>query len=130
MKKKIKISLIAVAFDNKYDTFNKKRNNVLLHRDKLPYTFLMSEKTIEEALERLTQKYLNFHFKWLDVNLVGFRNIDEATCEAIYFTQFPYSSGFNRLGTPTNLFDSDLAEKLGDYYLDAISRHTTRKFVL
>ena len=130
MKMKIKLTLIAVAFDNKYDSFNKKRNNVLLHRNSLPSSFLLSEKTIDEGLEKLTSKYLNFHFNWLDIGLVDFRRIDENTCEAIYFTQFPHSSGFNRLGTPTNLFDSELLETLGEYYLDTISRHTSRKFVL
>ena len=127
---KIKLTLAAVVFDNKYDTFNKNRNSVLLHKDSLPNTFLLSEASIDEALEKLCSKYLNFHFKWLDINLVDFRKLDDKTCEAIYFTQFPYSSGFNRLGTPTKLFGSDLEEKLGDYYLDTISRHTTRKFVL
>ena len=127
---KIKLTLAAVAFDNKYDTFNKNRNTVLLHKDRLPSTFLLSEASIDEALEKLSSKYLNFHFKWLDISLVDFRRLDEETCEAIYFTQFPHSSGFNRIGTPTNLFSSDLSEKVGDYYIDIISRHTTRKFVL
>lgn len=127
---KVKLTLVAVAFNNKYDSFNKKRNNVLLYKDSLPHSFLMSENTIDEALEKLTTKHLAFHFDWLDIHLVDFRRLDETTCEAVYFTQFPYAAGFNKLGIPENLFDPELSEKLGDYYFDIISRHTTRKFVL
>ena len=127
---KIKLTLIAIAFNNNHDTFSKRRNVILLHREELPNTLLLSENSIDECLKKLSEKYLNHHFAWLDINLVGFRRVDEDTCEAVYFTQFPYASGFNRLGTPVNFYEQNLSDLLGEYYIDIISKHTTRKFAL
>tara|TARA_R110000744_G_scaffold20622_1_gene54100 strand:+ start:4489 stop:4875 length:387 start_codon:yes stop_codon:yes gene_type:complete len=127
---KIKLTLIAIAFNNNHDAFSQRRNVVLLHKEMLPSTFLLSENSIDECLKKLSEKYLNHNFVWLDMNLVEFRRVDEDTCEAVYITQFPYASGFNRLGTPTNFYEQNLSDLLGEYYIDIISSHTARKFVL
>tara|TARA_R110000744_G_scaffold281753_1_gene393572 strand:- start:392 stop:775 length:384 start_codon:yes stop_codon:yes gene_type:complete len=124
---KIKITLLPVAFNNKFNSFDSKRNTLLTDGNK-PISRYMYSESVEECLKKLCEKYLFYSDSWLDIALVDFRKVSDSECEAVYFTQFPYVDGFHRAGTPNNLASEEILEKLGEYYIGILSTHTTRRF--
>jgi hypothetical protein len=124
---KIKITLLPVAFNNKFNSFDKKRNILLTDGDK-PISRYMYSESVEECIKRLCEKYLFHSDSWLDIALVDFRRASDEECEAVYLTQFPYVEGFYKSGTIDMLSSKETLEKLGEYYIGILSTHTTRRF--
>ena len=124
---KIKITLLPVAFNNKFNSFDNKRNTLLTDGDK-PISRYMYSESVEECLKKLCEKYLFYSDSWLDIALVDFRKVSDSECEAVYFTQFPYIDGFHRAGTPDSLASEETLEKLGEYYIGILSTHAIRRF--
>jgi hypothetical protein len=124
---KIKLTLLPVAFNNKFNSFHKNRNTLLTDKGK-PISRYMYSETVEECLKRLCAEYLHHSYSWLDITLTDFRRVSDNECEAVYFTQFPYVDGFQKSGTAESLSSEKTIEKLGEYYIGILSTHTTRRF--
>jgi len=124
---KIKITLLPVAFNNKFNSFDSNRNTLLTDGDKPISRYVYSE-SVDECLEKICTEYLHHSYSWLDITLTDFRRVLDSEFEAVYFTQFPYIDGFYRAGTPDNLSSEETLEKLGEYYVGILSTHTTRRF--
>tara|TARA_R110000824_G_scaffold55243_1_gene152265 strand:+ start:73 stop:456 length:384 start_codon:yes stop_codon:yes gene_type:complete len=124
---KIKLTLLPVAFDNKFNSFDKNRNTLLTNGGK-PISRYMYSEPVDECLKKLCEEYLHHSYSWLDITLADFRRVSDSECEAVYFTQFPYVDGFHRAGTSDSLASEETLEKLGEYYIGILSKHTTRRF--
>ena len=124
---KIKLTLLPVAFNNKFNSFDKKRNTLLTDGDK-PISRYMYSESVDECLKKLCTEYLHHSYGWLDIILADFRRVSDNECEVVYFTQFPYVDGFYRAGTPDSLASEETLEKLGEYYVGILSTYTTRRF--
>jgi len=124
---KIKLTLLPVAFNNKFNSFDKKRNTLLTDGDK-PISRHMYSESVDECLKKLCAEYLHHSYGWLDITLADFRRVSDGECEVVYFTQFPYVDGFHRAGTPESLASEETLEKLGEYYIGILSTYTTRRF--
>ena len=126
---KIKLTLLPVAFNNKFNSFDNKRNTLLMDGDKPISRYIYSE-SVDECLKKLCTEYLHHSYSWLDITLTDFRRASSDEFEVVYFTQFPYVDGFYRAGTPDNLSSEETLEKLGEYYVGILSTYTTRRFAL
>tara|TARA_R110000824_G_scaffold252918_1_gene441767 strand:+ start:249 stop:632 length:384 start_codon:yes stop_codon:yes gene_type:complete len=124
---KIKITLLPVAFNNKFNSFDNKRNTLLTDGGK-PISRHIYSESVDDCLKKLCTEYLHHSYSWLDITLTDFRRTSDDEFESVYFTQFPYVDGFYRAGTPDNLSSEETLEKLGEYYVGILSTHTTRRF--
>ena len=116
-----------MAFNNKFNSFDKQRNTLLMDGDK-PISRYMYSESVNECLKKLCEEYLHHSYSWLDITLADFRRVSDDECEVVYFTQFPHVDGFHRAGIPDNLSSEETLEKLGEYYIGILSTRTTRRF--
>jgi len=125
---KIKVTLLPVAFNEKFNFLDKKRNVLLVDGDAPLHRYIYSE-SIDDCLAKLCEDYLKYSCHWLDIHLVGFRRVSAEEFEAVYFCQFPFIEGFDKAGDKISLSLNEEISEIEDYYVTIVSTHTSRRFI-
>tara|TARA_Y100000296_G_C5125768_1_gene232788 strand:+ start:137 stop:520 length:384 start_codon:yes stop_codon:yes gene_type:complete len=124
---KIKVTLLPVAFDEKFNFLDERRNTLLIDGDSPIHRYIYSE-SVNECLAKLCESYLQYSYEWLDVQLSDFRRVSTEEFEVVYFSQFPFIENFEKAGEKISLSLNKEINEIEDYYVDIISRYGSRRF--
>jgi len=124
---KIKVTLLPVAFDDKFNFLDDRRNTLLIDGDSPLHRYIYSESVVE-CLSKLCENYLQYSYEWLDMQLADFRRVSSQEFEVIYVCHFPFVENFEKSGKKISLSLNKEINEIEDYYVNIISRYGSRRF--
>ena len=84
--------------------------------------------SVDECLEKLSSEFIKYDKEWLDYQLADFFRTSDDEFEVVYYTNFPYVSGFSIKGKMLNLNETDNLNMIGERYVRTLSKFTTTRF--
>ena len=124
---RIKVTLLPVAFDERFNFLDKKRNTLLVDGESPIHRYIYSE-SVDECLSSLCASYLKYSYEWLDMQLADFRRVSPEEFEVVYFCQFPFIEDFEKAGDKISLSLNKEINEIEDYYVTIVSKYGSRRF--
>ena len=124
---KIKVTLLPVAFDEKFNFLDDRRNTLLIDGGNPIHRYIYSE-SVSECLSKLCESYLQYSYEWLDIHLADFRRVSPQEFEVVYVCQFPFVENFERAGDKISLSLNKEINEIEDYYVTIVSKYGSRRF--